>query len=398
MLKKNKHICKLCNKIYSSYQSLWAHNKKFHKQNIITPQTLNGKEIKIIICELCNKQFNTRQAKCMHKKKCKKNKINELENSKQQIYQHIEQNSKQQIYQQIEQNIEKNKQKIQIIKDDIKNIETISFDKQLINIIVEKDKKIQELNIILKNELKNESKNLILENTTTEPHSIILNNIEINSRDEDNYINASQLCQVGNIKLNEWFYLSSTKKLINILQSKTTLINIKKKCDIYSWIHPDLAIQLAQSISPEVGIQISYWIGNLSALKYNEINEKLKEKNKRIKLLENIYLTKHKRINYPEKNVIYILTSEDNKKKHIYIIGKSINLKNRLGNYNKSSEHEVIYYKSCKNKNEMNLVEAMVLNKLKDYKEKSNRDRFILPLEKDISFFTNIIDKCVDFF
>jgi hypothetical protein len=97
----------------------------------------------------------------MHKKKCKKNKINELENSKQQIYQHIEQN------------IEKNKQKIQIIKDDIKNIETISFDKQLINIIIEKDKKIQELNI----KLKNESKNLILENTTTETQSIILNNI-----------------------------------------------------------------------------------------------------------------------------------------------------------------------------------------------------------------------------
>jgi hypothetical protein len=136
----------------------------------------------------------------------------------------------------------------------------------------------------------------------------------------------------------------------------------------------------------------------LSALKYNEINEKLKEKNKRIKLLENIYLAKHKRINYPEKNVIYILTSEDNKKKHIYIIGKSINLKNRLASYNKSSEHEVIYYKSCKNKNEMNLVEAMVLNKLKNYKEKANRDRFILPLEKNISFFTNIIDKCVEFF
>ena len=39
----------------------------------------------------------------------------------------------------------------------------------------------------------------------------------------------------------------------------------------------------------------------------------------------------------------------------------------------------------------------MVLNKLKDYKEQANRDRVILPLEKDISFFSNVIDDCVKF-
>lgn len=46
----------------------------------------------------------------------------------------------------------------------------------------------------------------------------------------------------------------------------------------------------------------------------------------------------------------------------------------------------------------MNTIETMVLNKLKDYKEKANRDRFILPIEKDISFFTDIIDNCINFF
>ena len=45
----------------------------------------------------------------------------------------------------------------------------------------------------------------------------------------------------------------------------------------------------------------------------------------------------------------------------------------------------------------MTTCEYMVLNKLKDYKEKANRDRFILPLEKDISFFTDTIDKCLKF-
>jgi hypothetical protein len=58
----------------------------------------------------------------------------------------------------------------------------------------------------------------------------------------------------------------------------------------------------------------------------------------------------------------------------------------------------------------MNVIELMVINKLKDYsifdayirpsgyKEKANRDRFILPLDKNISFFTDIIDKSIEFY
>ena len=34
----------------------------------------------------------------------------------------------------------------------------------------------------------------------------------------------------------------------------------------------------------------------------------------------------------------------------------------------------------------MNLIEGMILKKLDNYREKANRDRFILPQEKDISF------------
>ena len=40
----------------------------------------------------------------------------------------------------------------------------------------------------------------------------------------------------------------------------------------------------------------------------------------------------------------------------------------------------------------------MVLNKLDQYRKISNGDIFILPLEDNISLFTNIIDCCVDNF
>jgi hypothetical protein len=120
-------------------------------------------------------------------------------------------------------------------------------------------------------------------------------------------------------------------------------------------------------------------------------------KEHKIKLLKDSYLKKQTRINYPENNVIYMLTTEDHKRNRIYIIGKANKLKNRLSSYNKTAEHEVIYYKSCENEENATLVELMVLNKLNVYKEKANRDRFVLPLEKDISFFTNTIDECIKF-
>jgi hypothetical protein len=183
------------------------------------------------------------------------------------------------------------------------------------------------------------------------------------------------------------------------------LIDIKKENynDLQqgSWIHPDLAIQLAQWISPQFALQVSKWIRTLFTNENQQLeykNKEIKMKDNKIKLLEDLYIKKQQRKDYPEKNVIYILTTEDNKKKRIYIIGKAQELKNRLSTYNKTSEHEVVYYKSCKSEEDMNVIELMVINKLKDYKEKANRDRFILPLEKNISFFTNIIDKSIEFY
>jgi hypothetical protein len=123
----------------------------------------------------------------------------------------------------------------------------------------------------------------------------------------------------------------------------------------------------------------------------------IKEKDNKIKLLQDTYVKKQRRTDYPCNNVIYILTTEEGKQKRNYIIGKAKNLKNRLSTYNKTSEHEVVYYKECKNEEDMNMIELMVINKLQEYKEKANRDRFILPIEVDITLFTNTIDECVKF-
>ena len=226
------------------------------------------------------------------------------------------------------------------------------------------------------------------------------------------YINAIQLCKAGDKLFNDWYSLDSTKKLITDLKKEITndtpIDIIERNNSIIEeiWIHPKLALELAFWISPNFILQISKWFydlydKNILEIKTNSLKTKdstIKLKDERIKFLEDKYLKNHNRVKYPDKNVIYLITNDYNKKNRNYIIGKAIDLTNRLTSYNKSTEHEVIYYKSCKDEASMNLIECMVLNKLQMYKEVANRDRFILPIEKEISFFTNVIDESVNFF
>jgi uncharacterized Zn-finger protein len=116
-----------------------------------------------------------------------------------------------------------------------------------------------------------------------------------------------------------------------------------------------------------------------------------------IEKLTNKYGKKQRRKQITEPNVIYIVTTEFLKKERRYILGKSKNLTSRLSTYNKSDEHEIIYYQGCGAESNMDIIERMVLNKLEKYREVENRDRFILPENKDINFFIDIIKKNINF-
>ena len=71
--------CTICNKDYSSYQSLWIHNKKYHpnqpSRDIIIQEQLTN-----TICKYCKKHFSHYNNKWRHEKKCKskKNNLNEI--------------------------------------------------------------------------------------------------------------------------------------------------------------------------------------------------------------------------------------------------------------------------------------------------------------------------------
>jgi hypothetical protein len=99
-----------------------------------------------------------------------------------------------------------------------------------------------------------------------------------------------------------------------------------------------------------------------------------------------------------DRNVVYLLSSYVHLQSRKYIIGKSKYLYGRLSGYNKGIDHEVIYYVKCKNKYQMDLIESMILYKLDDFRERANRDRFILPEDKDVFFFIDIFDEALKWF
>ena len=131
--------------------------------------------------------------------------------------------------------------------------------------------------------------------------------------------------------------------------------------------------------------------------KNKELQSELENKNKEFRYLQNKVNRYQKTETIPDKNVIYIITCDELLKERIYLFGKAVDLKHRLTNYNKSLEHQIIYYKSFKNIYQMRTAELMFLYKLNQYKDK-HRDRFLLPEDQDISFFTNVIDEIYNWF
>jgi hypothetical protein len=117
----------------------------------------------------------------------------------------------------------------------------------------------------------------------------------------------------------------------------------------------------------------------------------------RIMELTRKYVKKQSRVQYAEKNVMYILTTASLKKDRRYIMGKATNLTSRLSTYNKTDEHEVVWYTSCGTKEDMNMVEPMVFKKLNECREQANRERFVLPVGETVDYFTRVVEEVVGF-
>jgi hypothetical protein len=169
----------------------------------------------------------------------------------------------------------------------------------------------------------------------------------------------------------------------------------------HTWGHPQVAVNIAQWISPKFDVLVSrhifdlYTTGNVE-LKNFKLNREIQVQNKKIKMLRDKVLQKHPREKYDCKYVIYIITTENRKVKNEYKIGKTKNLTNRKGVYETTEPHEIVYYRECRDSEHMKIAEQYVFYALKNNRVQANHEWFQLPYGLDVSYFSNIIADCVD--
>jgi len=73
---EDEHKCNICNKIYSSYKTLWTHNKIKHKTeinigNVKVSDKYENSQLKIYKCKYCDNEYNHKQSRWSHQQKCK---------------------------------------------------------------------------------------------------------------------------------------------------------------------------------------------------------------------------------------------------------------------------------------------------------------------------------------
>jgi hypothetical protein len=375
--------CNYCNNIFSSKSSL-----KYHQKSAKYCLEKQGKKSSLYSCKFCDKKLSTKQHLLSHMTICNSKCVEELENKYEEKINIIKnQYEKQLLAQNIQ--LEEQKQTIHNLQDKLENIALKAierpFEEEYIDTIEDNDSEIDEYKLSLLD---------------------IGKGYNIEHREEDGYINIINLCKAGGKKFYDWKKTEKTQDFLQVLSSSSVIhINELIRYKIGSiherktWVHPQVAINIAQWISPTFDVKVSSWVYEaMMTGKVDISNTKIyKEIQKENKTLKNKYVKRRSRVEYKQKYVIYILTTRLMQKERRYIMGKATNLTSRLSTYNKSDEHRVVYLQGCGDEETMSLVENMVFHHLQKYREQANRERFILPKNEEITLFSNAIQKSVEY-
>jgi hypothetical protein len=386
-----KYICTFCNKEFSNKSNLSKHNH--------STKSCKHPDKHFFSCEFCKKELTSKNMLTYHKNICKnkesyknvtlETKIRAIEEQSKEEKLNIERLKIERLK---EERLKEEQLKEELLKEERLKVERLKEERLKVELLKEELLKEERLK---EERLKEENKLYKYD---------IGDTIYIESNKEC-YINIENLCKTNQKSLNEWHKLDETKIFLTALSKD---VNIPTHSLITSdqtqitWVHPYIAINIAQWISPETGVKISSWIHEImlynSKLKeYKQLCLENTEQKLKIDCLTKKYVKLQSRVKYTDKNVIYILTTPSHKKEGKYILGKATNLTNRLSVYNKTDDYEVVYYQSCLDEETMALAEKCVFLKLKNYRQQANRERFILPSDKTIDVFINIIKDAIEF-
>ena len=133
---------------------------------------------------------------------------------------------------------------------------------------------------------------------------------------EDGYVNATQLCKAGNKRLDNYINSTNTKEFLYELSKNLNIpeeklyISIRGGKHPGTWVHDQVATNLAQWLSPLFAVQVSVWLRELLFTGKVELG---KEKNN--KELDNIYKDKILKL----ENNIKTLSNENSQIKNMAI-------------------------------------------------------------------------------
>ena len=359
----NKSICKFCNSNLSTPQNLTRHIKESKKCIAIQNKRI---ECKGCLLTLSKDDF------LLHYTKCSQNKIEELKTSI--------------------------SQKEKVIKEQEVKFKLLEKELEIYKKIVEKENK----KIVLQPQK-------VQEIITNNDKKLTLNGINIIQRKEDGYINLTALCKAGKKELKEWKRNSKTEAFLHVLFSTVgipTFELLKQNTggngQRHFWGHPQVAINIAQWISPEFDVQVSKWIYELALTgrvelgmeKTNEELEMIQEQ--RLSIGIEPYLTND--ITYifeftPEKEHLKNSELLNDKNIHFFEIGVTSDIKERKKAYSGYKLLKVFVYSS---RQKAAMAESYMKNivvELKMTLEYKNKKECMFGTYEDLDRFIEIISE-----
>ena len=208
--------------------------------------------------------------------------------------------------------------------------------------------------------------------------SLLFEELGISSR-KDGYIDASQMCKVRNKFFADWIRLESTKELIKELEESLmaensdmepiSLLDIKKGgTNQGSWIHPDLAVNLAIWIDKKFAIHVSRFVRELAISGHctsekktsNELLQ-LQQEYDKLKITHRKLLEKKQHHKFKKGPVFYIISDTDSKNTKYKPGIETVDINIRLAQHRSTTPciklEFLIYTKDC------SLIEKTVLKR-----------------------------------
>ncbi len=229
---------------------------------------------------------------------------------------------------------------------------------------------------------------------------------------EDGYLNATDMCKINNKRYNDYIENKTTKEYLKELSSDTGIL-VSQLVEVYkgksskyeqgTWVHPHVAIHLAQWLSPKFSVAVSKWVlrfiyGDLTLVDEIKMNNQIiskqledskmmliertneLEKQKKVNIQLNNYVSNVKQRNKEE--IIYIATTKDYASKNYFKVGgceSKRQLKKRLNQYNTGRpSNDMYYYAFISTTNCFVKLENRIKDILFDFLENKDKEMYVI--------------------